>query len=117
MNFNNNLPIYLQIKEKIVFLIITEVYKSNDKLPSVREFATEYEVNPNTVQKALSILETEKLTYTKRTNGTYVTVNKDLINKYKDKLIKEKTNDYLDSMQKLKVNNEDILNIIRGEMK
>ena len=56
-NFNNEVPIYLQIIEIIKKRIITKEYLPNDKLPSVREFSLMFEVNPNTIQKALSELE------------------------------------------------------------
>ena len=51
-------PIYLQLMERIQHDIISGTYKPGDKLPSVRELAMEASVNPNTMQKALSELET-----------------------------------------------------------
>ena len=59
--------------------LISGVFKCGDKLPSVREFATTFKVNPNTMQKALAELESMDLIYTERTNGKYVTENKELI--------------------------------------
>ena len=57
-NLDSDRPIYLQLMERIQHDIISGTYKPGDKLPSVRELAMEASVNPNTMQKALSELET-----------------------------------------------------------
>ena len=54
--FDNDMPIYLQIIEHIKGLIISNKYLPNDKLMSVRDMSIEYGVNPNTIQKALAEL-------------------------------------------------------------
>ena len=59
MNFDNNTPIYLQIIRIIKLDIIKGEYKPGDKLLSVRTLALKYKVNPNTIAKALNILEDE----------------------------------------------------------
>ena len=55
--FDNNLPIYLQIMDKIKLQIISNQLQAGEKLPAVRELAAEAGVNPNTIQRALSDLE------------------------------------------------------------
>ena len=50
-NLDNNIPIYLQIMERIQRDIISGRYRPGDKLPSVRELAVEAAVNPNTMQR------------------------------------------------------------------
>lgn len=57
MNFDSKMPIYLQIMDEIKRWIVTDVYQPSQKIPSVRELAVEFGVNPNTVQRALSELE------------------------------------------------------------
>ena len=79
-SFDNERPIYLQLMEMIKIQIISGKIKPGEKLPSVRDYAHEVKVNPNTVQKALTELERENLIYTERTNGKYVTDNSSLIN-------------------------------------
>ena len=54
MEFEANTPIYLQLIDMIKLQIVSGRLKSGDKLPSVRDLAVEYGVNPNTMQKALS---------------------------------------------------------------
>ena len=59
--FNNDSPVYQQIIEQIKAMLATGALKAGDKIPSVRELAIEAEVNPNTMQKALSELERDGL--------------------------------------------------------
>lgn len=73
--FNEEAPIYLQIKEQIKTRIATGDLKPGDKIPAVRELAVEAGVNPNTMQKALSELEREGLLYSNRTAGRFVSDN------------------------------------------
>ena len=83
--FDNNIPIYIQLVEQLKIYIISGKLKSGDRLPSVRELALQSKVNPNTMQKALLELEEQKLIYTERTNGKYVTKDQQLIDKIKNK--------------------------------
>ena len=71
--FSNEKPIYLQLSDQIVSGILTGVYPRGEKLPSVREFAVLAAVNPNTVSRALSELESVGLIETQRNTGKYVT--------------------------------------------
>ena len=77
--FDNERPIYIQLVEIIRIEIVSGKFKKGQKIPSVRELALIMKVNPNTMQKALIELENEKLIYTERTNGKYVTDNIKLI--------------------------------------
>ena len=99
--FDNNTPIYLQLLEYFKVMIISGKYNLGDKLPSVREFAITLKVNPNTVQKALSELEDLGLIFTERTNGKFVTNDKDLVNKIKNEYAESVSKKYIENMQKI----------------
>ena len=71
-------PVYIQLIEEIKMRIISGYYKLGERLP-VRELAEEARVNPNTMQKALSELESCGLLNSQRTSGRYITDNKFLI--------------------------------------
>ena len=77
MEFESNRPIYLQIVDEIKSRIVSGSYEPGEKLPSVRDFAAELSVNPNTMQRALAQLESEGLIYTERTSGRFV--SKDVV--------------------------------------
>ena len=82
--FNNSVPIYLQIVSEIKKQIVSGKLIPGERIPSVRELALTYKVNPNTMQKALIELEENGLIKTERTNGKFVTEDQKLINKKKN---------------------------------
>ena len=99
--FDNERPIYIQLVEMLRKEIFSGKLKTGERLPSVRELALTARVNPNTMQKALVELENEGLVYTERTNGKFVTDNKELIEKIKKELAEEKVNNFLDDMKSI----------------
>ena len=107
-NFDNNIPIYLQLVSLIKNDIIKGALSPGEKLPSIRELAITYKVNPNTIGKALSELENISLIYTERTNGKYVSSDTSLINKYKEEYATSLTEDYINKMINLGYNKEEI---------
>lgn len=104
--FDNERPIYVQLVENLRIEIVSGKLKIGERLPSVRELALTARVNPNTMQKALVELENEGLVYTERTNGKFVTDNKELIEKIKRKLAKEKVNNYIKDMKNIGITYE-----------
>lgn len=69
---NADIPIWIQIRNRIVYLIRTGRYVQGDRLPSVRELAVELNINFNTVSKAYQALEREGFIKTMRGRGTFV---------------------------------------------
>jgi GntR family transcriptional regulator len=70
--FHNNQPIYRQLRHRVVAMILDGVLKEGDPLPSVRNVAAEYRVNPLTVLKAYQGLVDEQLVESKRGLGMFV---------------------------------------------
>ena len=112
--FDNNIPIYIQLLEYLKIYLISGVFKCGDKLPSVREFATTFKVNPNTMQKALSELECMKLIYTERTNGKYVTKDAKLIEKLKDEYAITLAKSYFEGMKRIGLGKADSIKYLEG---
>lgn len=65
-------PVYEQIKEQILNLINTGELKPDDKLPSIRQLASDLNLNVNTVKRAFQELEAEKVTYSLLGKGVFV---------------------------------------------
>ena len=112
--FDNNVPIYIQLVEYIKIYLISGVFKSGEKLPSVREFATTFKVNPNTMQKALAELESLNLIYTERTNGKYVTKDEKLIEKLKDEYAIELAKSYFQGMKRIGLGKADSIKYLES---
>ena len=72
LNYRDSKPIYEQIKESIRRMIVMNVIKQDEKLPSVRVLACKYAIHPNTIAKAYRELEEEGYLYTKSGKGTFV---------------------------------------------
>ena len=70
--FHDSQPIYRQLRHRVVAMILDGVLKEGDPLPSVRNVAAEYRVNPLTVLKAYQELAGEELVETKRGLGMFV---------------------------------------------
>src|SRR5438046_8879604 len=70
--WNDSQPIYRQLRDRVVAMILDGVLNEGDSLPSVRNVAAEFRVNPLTVLKAYQQLVAEELVETKRGLGMFV---------------------------------------------
>ena len=113
MNFQNERPIYLQIVEQMEMEIMSGHYQKGSKLPTVRELAMQYKVNPNTMQKAFVELEQRGLVFAKRTSGRYVSENESVIENVKQQAAKAKTQEYIRYVRQLGLEEEDILRLFK----
>ncbi len=109
LTFDNNIPIYIQLLEYMKIYLISGAFKCGEKLPSVRDFASTFKVNPNTMQKALAELESEKLIYTERTNGKYVTKDEKIIEKLNDEYALTLAKSYFQGMKRIGLGKADSL--------
>lgn len=107
-NLDNNMPIYLQLMDRIQRDIISGRYGPGDKLPSVRELAVEAAVNPNTMQKALSELERRGLVYSRRTSGRFITEDEELIKELKKEQAAGYLAEFMANMHNLGLKDEEI---------
>ena len=72
-NWNDSLPIYRQLRDRVVAMILEGVLNDGDPLPSVRSVAAEYRLNPLTVLKGYQQLVDEQLVEKRRGRGMFVT--------------------------------------------
>jgi GntR family transcriptional regulator len=72
LDLQSRLPIYEQLRSKIIELVMLGELGPDDQLPSVRAFARDLGVNPNTVQKAYQELERDKIIYSVAGRGSYI---------------------------------------------
>ena len=116
-DFCGDRPIYIQIIEFIKEAVLRGLYKPKEKLPSVRDLSLQFEVNPNTVQKALIELEQVGLIYTESTNGKFVTSDTNVIKRIKQEMIDLKVAQFFEAMENIGLNKEDVLLILNKEDK
>jgi len=113
MEFNNNIPIYLQIIDNIKQDIVVDKLKAGQKMPSVRELAGILKVNPNTIQRVYQELDREKITYTRRGMGTYVTEEGKTISSLKEEISRKIILDFVEGMNKLGFSNEELISTLK----
>jgi GntR family transcriptional regulator len=81
-------PIYEQLVDKLKELIINEVLKPDEQLPSVRTLASQLTINPNTIQKAYRELENQGFIYSQKGKGSFVNPSNQLTDAAKIKSVK-----------------------------
>lgn len=75
VTWSDTTPIYLQLKERIVAMILDGILKPGDAVPSVRQVAADYQLNPITVSRAYQELADENVVEKRRGLGMFVTEN------------------------------------------
>ena len=113
--FRSDLPIYSQLVEQIKLGIVSGKLLPGERLMSVRDMATEAGVNPNTMQRALSQLETDGLVITNRTAGRTVTEKEDVLQQMRSHLAGERTKTYLNDVKALGFNAREAAEMVRRE--
>ena len=116
-NLDSSRPIYTQIVERIQLDIIAGKYQPGARLPSVRDFASEAGVNPNTMQKALAELEREDLVHSERTSGRFITEDTAMIEKMREELATTQIRDFFEKMQQMGFDTEKTIALIERIMK
>lgn len=116
MEFNDNLPIYIQIIEYIKGQIINGSLKEGEKLPSVRNLSTDLKVNPNTIQRSYQELEREGIVFTQRGMGTFVTEDELILKELKDDMATNLVKSFIKGMKSLGFNKSKIIDLINKEM-
>ena len=113
--FSNDAPIYSQLIAQIKVGIVTGAFPPGERLPSVRDLATEAGVNPNTMQRALAELERDGLVYSQRTAGRFVTEDKLMIEQAKLGLAREQIQQFLQSMSRLGYEKAEMVALLQKE--
>lgn len=83
IDYKDTRPIYEQIVEKFKILILNGVLEEDSKMPSVRSLAMELAINPNTIQKAYSKLESDGYIYSVKGKGNFVSYNEKMMDEKK----------------------------------
>lgn len=113
--FDNDRPIYVQIVERLKLDVLNGKYLPGSKMPSVRELALLFNVNPNTMQKAMGELEEVGLIKTVRTAGRYVTEDKKLISNIRNGNAKKLLKNYFEGMLELGYDKHQAIEFVRKE--
>ena len=109
--WNDSQPIYRQLRDRVVAMILDGVLKEGDPLPSVRNVAAEYRVNPLTVLKGYQQLVDEELVEKRRGVGMFITAGarKLLLKGERQKFLAEEWPRIQETIERLGLTPEDLL--------
>ena len=113
MEFASALPIYLQVMTMIKREIVTGQLQLGEKLPSVRDMALRFTINPNTVSRVYKELENEGICFTKRGMGTFVTEEKSIVETLREEMAAELMDQFLDGMRRLGISAEEAIDRVK----
>lgn len=112
MDFKANNPLYLQVVTDIKKKIITGKLPPGTKLPSTRELAAQYQINPNTAVRVYSQLEQEGITFIRRGIGTFVTEQEEIVMEYKTEMAESLIRELVAELKSLGLKKEEIIEVI-----
>ncbi len=113
MDFKENKPIYLQIVDKICGDIVSGVYQPETRIPSVREYAANLEVNANTVVRSFDFLQNKGIIYNKRGLGYFVVEGAadKILEMRREIFMKEQLNDFFNEIDMLNISINEIVDL------
>ena len=110
---DDNIPIYVQIMNSVKEAIAAGELRPSERVLSVRELARDFEVNPNTMQRALNELEREGLLVSERTSGRFVTADRELVEQLKNKMAAKTADNFRREMEALGFSDEEMIDFFR----
>jgi DNA-binding transcriptional regulator YhcF (GntR family) len=111
--FDENQPIYLQIKQRICAAILRGEYQPGDKLPAIIEMSMQFKVNHNTIQRVYLELIRDGIAISKRGEGTFVTQNEKALAGLKDEMQNQLLEDFIREMLRLGYQEEELTGILK----
>jgi GntR family transcriptional regulator len=114
--WNENTPIYLQLKERVIGMLLDGVLKPGDALPSVRQVAADFQLNPITVSRAYQELVDESLVEKRRGLGMYVTdgAPEKLLASERERFLKEEWPAVLERIERLGLKLDELMRAARS---
>jgi len=112
-NVNNREPVYLQVVRNFKQKIAKGLLEAGQEIPSRRELAVQFNINPNTVQKAYKEMEEQGLITTERNFPSKVTTDSNILNGVRNELIMEAVNEFVDSIKVINVPVNELLEMVK----
>lgn len=111
ITWSDGAPIYRQLKERVIAMMLDGVLKPGDALPSVRQVAAEYQLNPITVSRAYQELADEALVEKRRGLGMYVTeeASRKLLVNERERFLREEWPLVLERIQRLGLSIDELM--------
>ena len=112
MEFDNNIPIYVQVINDIKNDIVKGTLPLGEKLPSGRDLALKYQINPNTANRIYKELEAEEICFTKRGLGTFVTEDGEKLKRIREEMAETLLDNFISGMKNLGFSKEEVIRLL-----
>lgn len=115
IQFNKRDPIYLQLIDYFREKLVSNQLKPGEELPSRREIARKFNINPNTVQRAFSEMEEMSWIYTEPHRPSRVTQDIELIQKIKKDFVRRAVEEFVSSIRTIDISYVEITELVEKE--
>ena len=115
IQFNKRDPIYLQLIDYFREKLVSNQINPGEELPSRREIARKFNINPNTVQRAFSEMEEMSWIYTEPHRPSRVTQDVELIQKIKKDFVRRAVEEFVSSIRTIDISYDEITELVEKE--
>lgn len=117
LDYSSGLPVWIQVKNRIAYLIGSGEYVAGDRLPTVRALAVDLDISYNTVNRAYMDLEREGYITTRKGRGTFVAERNDIgAARATDSPVELLIDDMINACSHAGLNEDDILAMVRARL-
>lgn len=113
---DSGIPLWLQLRNRLIYLIASGKFQVGDKLPTVRELAVDLGVNYNTVSKVYQDIERDGYIVSKRGKGTFVAERAPAEAEAAKSEVEFLADEFIRQCRKLGVPRQDIADLVRGRL-
>lgn len=115
INYRDGRPIYEQVVDEIEQMVVHGILETDSQLPSVRQMAAELSINPNTIQRAYSELESRGVIYSVKGKGNFVSPNAATLRERRVSELKQQLTELACTARELGISNEQLVQWLNGE--
>ena len=115
VSFNNRDPVYLQVVRYFKVELATGKLEPGQVIPSRREVAGLFKINPNTAQKAYKEMEEQRLIITEGNSPSRITTDGQVLNMIREELIRDAVDAFVASIRKINVPVDELLDIVKNK--
>lgn len=117
LDYNSGLPVWIQVKNRIAYLIGSGEYKAGDQLPTVRSLAVDLDISYNTVNRAYMDLEREGYITTRKGRGTFVAERREVgADRAADTAVELVIDDMIRACANAGMDDDDIVTLVQARL-
>lgn len=113
---NSRDPVYEQVMNHFKVLIANGELEPGDEIPSRRELARLFSINPNTVQRAYKEMEEAHLIHTERNYPSTITLDEQVVKKVREELLHQAVDTFINVVRSIQVPKEEVLSRIEKQL-